>query len=82
MNFGMIGVLVSSHTGEIRRQVMSRRAAARARESQQAAAGAAGRPGLRSRIGFALVEVGLRLQVTARPIGGSGRMRMNERSYW
>ena len=79
MNFGMIDVLVGSHTGDIRRQVASRRAAARGRESWPAA-GAAGRPGLRSRIGFALVEVGLRLQVTAGPIRGSGRMRLNERS--
>ena len=29
MNFGMIDVLVSSHTGDIRRRVASRRAAAR-----------------------------------------------------
>jgi len=81
MNFGMIDVLVSSHTGDIRRQVASRRAAAHARESQRAA-GAPAQPGWRSRIGFALVEVGLRLQVTARPISGNGRMRLNERSYW
>jgi len=58
MNFGMIDVLVSSHTGDI------------------------GRPGVRSRIGFALVEAGLRLQVTAPPISGSGHMRLNERSYY
>ena len=57
MNFGMIDALVGSHTSDIRRQVASRRAAAR------------GRPGLRSRIGFALVEAGLCLQVTARPLG-------------
>jgi hypothetical protein len=36
MNFGMIDVLVSSDAGDIRRQVASRRAAARARESEQA----------------------------------------------
>ena len=66
MNFGMIDVLVGSHTGDIGRQVASRRAAARSRESWPAA-GRAGRPGLRSRIGFALVELGLRLQVTPRP---------------
>ena len=66
MNFGMIDVLVGSHTGDIGRQVASRRAAARRRESWPAA-GRAGRPGLRSRIGFALVELGLRLQVTPRP---------------
>ena len=66
MNFGMIDVLVSSHTGDIRRQAASRRTAARCRDSWTAA-GRAGRPGLRSRIGFALVELGLRLQVTPRP---------------
>lgn len=81
MNFGMIDVLVGSHAGDIGRQVASRRTAARGRETWPAA-GAAGRPGLRSRIGFALVEVGLRLQVTASPVCGSGRMRLNERSYW
>ena len=80
MNFGMIDVLVDSHARDIRRQVASRRTAARCRKSCPAA-GAAGRPGLRSRIGFALVEVGLRLQVTASPARGSGRMRLNERSY-
>ena len=80
MNFGMIDLLVDSHTGDIRRQVASRRTAARGRESWPAA-GAAGRPGLRSRIGFALVEVGLRLQVTASPTHGNGRLRLNERSY-
>ena len=76
MNFGMIDVLVDSHARDIRRQVASRRTAGRGRgrESWPAAA-AAGRPGLRSRIGFALVEVGLRLQVTASPMHGSGRMR-------
>ena len=65
MNFGMIDLLVDSHTGDIRRQVASRRTAARGRESWPS--GSAGRPGLRSRIGFALVELGLRLQVTPRP---------------
>ena len=65
MNFGMIDVLVSSHAGDIGRQVASRRTAARGRESWPS--GSAGRPGLRSRIGFALVEVGLRLQVTGQP---------------
>jgi hypothetical protein len=74
MNFGMIDVLVSSHAGDIGRQVASRRTAARGRESWPAAA-AAGRPGLRGRIGFALVEVGLRLQVTASPMHGSSRTR-------
>ena len=64
MNFGMIDVLVSSHTGDIRRQAASRRTAARCRESWTAA-GRAGRPGLRSRVGFALVEMGLHLQVRA-----------------
>ena len=81
MNFGMIDVLVSSHTGDIGRQVAACRAAARGRASRSAA-GAASRPGLRSRIGFALVEAGLRLQVTARPVNGSGHMRLNKRSYW
>jgi len=76
MNFGMIDVLVGSHTGDIRRQVTSLRTAARCRESWPAA-GAEGRPGLRSRIGFALVEVGLRLQVTASPVRGSGRIPLN-----
>jgi hypothetical protein len=71
MNFGMIDVLVGNHAGDIGRQVASRRTAARGRESWPAA-GAAGRPGLRSRIGFALVEVGLRLQVTASPMRGGG----------
>jgi len=80
MNFGMIDVLVGSHDDDIRRQVASRRTAARGRESWPAA-GAAGRPGLRSRIGFALVEVGLRLQVMASPAHGSGRIRLNKRSY-
>ena len=66
MNFGMIDVLVSNHAGDIGRQVASRRTAARGRESWLVA-GAAGRPGLRSRLGFALVEAGLRLQVTGSP---------------
>ena len=66
MNFGMIDVLVGSHARDIGRQVASRRTATRCRESWPAA-GAEGRPGLRSRIGFALVELGLRLQVTPRP---------------
>ena len=65
MNFGMIDALVGSHAGDIRRQAASRRTAARGRESWPS--GSAGRPGLRSRIGFALVELGLRLQVTPRP---------------
>jgi hypothetical protein len=81
MNFGMIDVLVGSHAGDIRRQVASRRTAARGRESWPAA-GAAGRPGLRSRIGFALVEVGLRLQVTASPRHSNGHVQLNGRSYW
>jgi len=68
MNFGMIDVTVSSHTSDIRRQVASRRTAARGRRSWPATR-AAGRPGLRSRIGFALVEAGLRLQVGASPLG-------------
>ena len=68
MNFGMIDALVGSHTSDIRRQVASRRAAARGRGSWPATR-AAGRPGLRSRIGFALVEARLCLQVTARPLG-------------
>jgi hypothetical protein len=80
MNFGMIDVLVGSHAGDIRRQIASRRTVARGRESWPAA-GVTGRPGLRSRIGFALVEVGLRLQVTASPMHGSGRIRLNQRSY-
>ena len=71
MNFGMIDVLVGSHASDIGRQVASRRPAARGRKSSQAA-GVAGRPGLRSRIGFALVEVGLRLQIAGSPTGGSG----------
>ena len=81
MNFGMIDVLVSSHAGDIGRQVASRRTAARGRESWPAA-GAAGRPGLRSRIGFALVEAGLHLQATATRQAPHGRTRLNERSYW
>ena len=73
MNIGMIDVLVDSHTGDIRRQVAVRQAA-RGRAPQrgtagsraaQAAAQTAPRPTLRSRIGFALVEVGLHLQATA-----------------
>jgi hypothetical protein len=66
MNFGMIDVLVGNHAGDIGRQVASRRTPARGRKSWPAD-GAAGRPGLRSRIGFALVEAGLRLQVTGSP---------------
>jgi hypothetical protein len=66
MNFGMIDVLVGSHTSDIGRQVASRRAATHGR-GPRLATGAPGRPGLRSRIGFALVELGLRLQVTPRP---------------
>jgi hypothetical protein len=81
MNFGTIDVLVSNHTGDIGRQLASRRAVARVRASRPAL-GAASRPGLRSQIGLALVEAGLRLQVAARPINGSGLMRLNERSYW
>ena len=78
MNFGMIDVLVNSHAGDIGRQVASRRTAARGRGRESwPAAGAEGRPGLRSRIGFALVEVGLRLQVTASPVRGSGRIPLN-----
>jgi len=68
MTFGMIDVLVDSHTSDIRRQAASRRVTARGRGSGPAT-GAASRPGLRSRIGFALVEVGLHLQVTASPLG-------------
>jgi hypothetical protein len=73
MNIGMIDVLVGSHTSDIRRQVASRQAArglasqhaaAHGRALQRAAKTAA-RPTLRSRIGFALVEVGLHLQATA-----------------
>jgi hypothetical protein len=64
MNFGMIDVMVGSHTGGIRRQAAAARASARG-----SAAGAAGRPRLplRSRIGFVLVEAGLHLQ------SGAGR---------
>lgn len=58
MNFGMIDFLAGSHAGDIGRQVASRRTGARGRESWPAV-GAAGRPRLRSRIGFALVKVGL-----------------------
>jgi len=62
MNFGMIDVLVGNHTSHI--QATARRATARGR-GPRPAAGATSRPGLRSRIGFALVEVGLHLQVDA-----------------
>ena len=43
--------------------------------------GAAGRARLRSRIGFALVELGLHLQATAGRYRADGRIRLNERSY-
>ena len=81
MNFGMIDVLVDSHTSDIGRRVASRRASTHGR-GPRLATGAPGRPGLRSRIGFALVELGLRLQVTPRPMRGNSRMRLNKRSYW
>jgi hypothetical protein len=79
MNIGTVQALVDNHIGEIRHQAAPRRAGARGRESWPAA-GAASRPGLRSRIGFALVEAGLHLQITASPKSGSGPMRLNERS--
>jgi hypothetical protein len=72
MNFGMIDVLIGNHTGDIQRQAASRRAAARVRASWPATGATAARPGLRSRIGFALVEVGLRLQATAHPAYDTG----------
>jgi hypothetical protein len=72
MNFGMIDVLVGSHARDIGRQVASRRTATRCRKSWPS--GAAGRPGLRSRIGFALVEMGLRLQLTASPMRSNSRI--------
>ena len=68
MNFGMIDVLVGNHTSDIRCQATARRATARS-QGPRPATGATSRPGLRSRIGFALVEAGLCLQVTARPLG-------------
>jgi hypothetical protein len=71
MNFGMIDVLVSNHTGDIRSQAGPRRIAARGLEPRSAAP-AATRPRLRSRIGFALVEAGLHLATTARPAPTSG----------
>jgi hypothetical protein len=73
MNFGMIDVLVSNHTGDIRSQAGPRRIAARGLEPRSAAP-APTRPRLRSRIGFALVEAGLHLAATARPVrtGGAG----------
>jgi hypothetical protein len=80
MNFGMIDVLVSNRTADIRSQAASRRSAARGLESGPAAP-AVRRPRLRSRIGFALVEAGLHLAATARPTrGGSPRAALNERS--
>jgi len=80
MNFGTIDVLVDSHISDIRRQAGSLRTGAR-RPGSRRASGADARARLRSRIGFALVEVGLRLQVTASPTHGNGRIRLNERSY-
>jgi hypothetical protein len=80
MNLGMIDILVGNHTSDIRCQA-ARRATARG-QGPRPAAGATSRPGLRSRIGFALVEVGLHLQVRASPtMGSSGRVPLNERSY-
>jgi hypothetical protein len=68
MNFGMIDILVSSHTADIHRRA-ARRPAAHGLEAQPAAP-AARRSRLRSRIGFALVEAGLHLAATARPLRG------------
>jgi hypothetical protein len=65
MNFGMMGVLAESHISDIRRDAAARRTGARGRGWRRAS-GAVGRARLRSRIGFALVEVGLHLQATAR----------------
>jgi hypothetical protein len=64
MNFGMTDVLVGSHTADIRRQAGPPRTGIRARRSRRTST-AAGRARLQSRIGFALVEVGLHLQATA-----------------
>jgi hypothetical protein len=64
MTFGLIGLLADSHVRDIRPQAGPLRAGARGRGSWLAS-GAARRARLRSRIGFALVEVGLHLQATA-----------------
>jgi len=69
MNYGMIDILVRNHASAVKRQVASQRASA------------PGRARLRSRIGFALVEMGLRLQATAGRPAANGRMRLNENSY-
>jgi hypothetical protein len=74
MNFGMIDVLVNSHAGDIRRQAARRRTAAGGRGARPAGAAATG-PRLRSRVGFALVEVGLRLQATSGPAGARRPVR-------
>ena len=66
MNFAMIDVLVNSHARDIRHQASPRRAAARGQGARPTARAAIG-PRLRSRAGFALVELGLRLQATAGP---------------
>ena len=64
MKFGMIEVLVDNHISEIQRQASPLRVGAR-RGGSRRASGAAARTRLRSRIGFALVELGLHLQATA-----------------
>ena len=64
MNFGRIDVLVGNHISEIRRTVSRPRTVSRG-HGPAPASGSAGRARLRTRIGFALVEMGLYLQATA-----------------
>jgi hypothetical protein len=60
----MIDVLVDNHISEIRRTVGRPRTGSRD-HGPAPASGSAGRARLQSRIGFALVEMGLYLQATA-----------------
>jgi hypothetical protein len=64
-SFRMADALVSSHIREVRGQVGRCRARASHRQPQpQAPRSRERRAALRSRVGFALVEVGLRLTTT------------------
>lgn len=66
MNPHAITDLASYRTDEIRSQVADCRRSGRLSQTRATAAGRAGRPSrLRSRIGFTLVEAGLRLVASA-----------------
>lgn len=66
MNPWMLSDLADSHVREIRREAAQRRRQARPRESQPIRTASGGPGRLRQRVGFGLVEAGLRVLATTR----------------